>query len=96
MSVNVPTTVNIDTAVALYYSKTEITTRDICAIFGCCKTTGNLLKKQAREAQINEGVPSYNESAVNVETAFRAWGIDIKQLERAQKHPKLRLGGDLG
>ena len=41
MSVNVPTTVNIDTAVALYYSKTEITTRDICVIFGCCKTTGS-------------------------------------------------------
>lgn len=94
MSVNVPTTVNIDTAVALYYSKTEITTRDICAIFGCCKTTGNLLKKQARAAQINEGVPFYNARAVNVETAFRAWGLDIKRLERAQKHPKLRLGAE--
>ena len=94
MSVNVPTTVNIDTAVALYYSKTEITTRDICAIFGCCKTTGNLLNKQAREAQINDGVPFYNARAVNVETAFREWGLDIKRLERAQKHPKLRLGAE--
>lgn len=94
MNVNVPTSVNVDTAVTLYYSKTEITTRDICAIFGCCKTTANLLKKQAREAQINDGVPFYNARAVNVETAFRAWGLDIKRLERAQKRPKLRLGAE--
>lgn len=89
---NVPTTVNIDTAITLYYSKTEITTRDICAIFGCCKTTGNLLKKQAREVQDRDGTPLYNARAVSVETAFREWGLDIKRLERAQKHPKLRLG----
>lgn len=94
MSVNVPTTVNIDTAVTLYYSKTEITTRDICAIFGCCKTTANLLKRDARAVQINDCVPFYNARAVNVETAFRAWGLDIKRLERAQKHPKLRLGAE--
>lgn len=94
MSVNVPTTVNIDTAVTLYYAKTEITTRDICAIFGCCKTTANLLKKQAREVQDRDGTPFYNARAVNVETAFQAWGLDIKRLERAQKHPKLRLGAE--
>lgn len=94
MSTNVPTTVNIDTAVTLYYAKTEITTRDICAIFGCCKTTANLLKKQALEVQKKDGTPLYNARAVNVETAFRAWGLDIKRLERAQKHPKLRLGAD--
>ena len=89
---NVPPTVNIDSAVALYYAKTEITTRDICAIFGCCKTTANLLKKQAREVQDRDGTPLYNARAVNVETAFRAWGLDIKRLERAQNHPKIRLG----
>lgn len=94
MSMNVPTTVNVDTAVTLYYAKTEITTRDICAIFGCCKTTANLLKKKAREVQDRDGTPLYNARAVNVETAFRAWGLDIKRLERAQKHPNLRLGAE--
>ena len=89
---NVPTTVNIDTAVSLYYAKTELTTGDICAIFGCCKTTGNLLKKAARTEQDKANVPSYNARAVNTETAFRVWGLDIKRLERAQKYPRLRLG----
>lgn len=91
---NVPTNVNVDTAVALYYGKTEITTGDICAIFGCGKTTANLLKKTARAVQDREGTPSYNGRAVNVETAFRVWGLDVKRLERAQKYPRLRMGAE--
>lgn len=89
---NVPTNVNINTAVTLYYSKNELTTGDICAIFGCCKSTANLLKKAARAEQDKANVKSYNARAVNTEFAFRHWGLDVKRLERAQKCPKLRMG----
>lgn len=89
---NVPTTINIDTAVTLYYAQTELTTGNICSIFGCGKTTANGLKKMARKEQDKANVPSYNARAVNTETAYRAWGLDIKRLERAQKYPRLRMG----
>ncbi len=91
---NVPTDVKIDAAVTLYYTKTELTTSDICAIFDCSPTTARKLKKAAREAQVSEGTPFYNGRAVNTETAFRVWGLDIKRLERAQKHPKIRTGAE--
>lgn len=89
---NVPTTVNINTAVTLYYQKTELTSKDISAIFGCCKSTANMLKRSARAEQDKAQIPAYNSRAVNTEFAFKQWGLDIKRLERAQNHPKIRLG----
>ena len=91
---NVPTNVNIDAAVSLYYAKTELTTSDICAIFDCSETKGRQLKNAARTVQDKDGTPSYNARAVNTETAFRVWGLDIKRLERAQQHPKIRMGAE--
>lgn len=91
---NVPTDVQINTAVSLYYAKTELTTRDIMDIFDCSETTARNLKKAARTVQDTEGTPSYNARAVNTETAFRVWGLDIKRLERAQQHPKIRMGAE--
>lgn len=93
---NVPTTIDIDAAVTLYYGQHEITTSDIQMIFGCGKTKANELRKAARAEQDAAGVRSYNASAVNVEKAYETWGLDIRRLERAQKHPKLRLGGVSG
>lgn len=92
MTTNVPTTVNIDTAVTLYYSRTEIGTSDIQTIFGCGASKAQQLKRVAREAQDADNVPFYNAHAVNVEVAYKTWGLDVKRMERAQKHPKLRLG----
>lgn len=92
MTTNVPTTVNIDTAVTLYYSRTEIGTSDIQAIFDCGRTKATQLKRMAQAAQDADNIPAYNASAVNVERAYKTWGLDIKRMERAQKHPKLRLG----
>lgn len=90
--ISVPTNVNIDTAVTLYYSRTEIETKDIMEIFGCGATKANQLRRMARDAQTKAGKPFYNARAVNVEIAYGAWGLDVKRMERAQKHPKLRLG----
>lgn len=89
---NVPTNVNIDEAVTLYYARTEIETKDIQTIFGCSASKANHLKKMAREAQDADNIPYYNARAVNVESAYRTWGLDVKRMERAQRHPKLRMG----
>ena len=89
---DVPTTINIDNAVTLYHTRMELTTEDIRQIFGCGATKANQLRRMARAAQDRDNVPSYNAHAVNAESAFRAWGLDIKKLERAQKHPKIRVG----
>ena len=92
MSINVPTNVNIDAAVTLYYARTEIEAKDIQTIFGCGASKAQQLKRAALEAQDADHVPYFNAHAVNVEGAYKTWGLDIKRMERAQKHPKLRLG----
>ena len=89
---NVPIDVNIDAAVTLYYARHEIDTKDVMQIFNCGKSKAQQLKKAARGVQDFRGVASYNARAVNTEVAFEVWGLDIKRLERAQKHPKIRLG----
>lgn len=92
MSVNVPTNINTDAAVTLYYTRNELSTSDIMGIFDCSETTARGLKKAARAVQDQKQVPSYNARAVNVQVAYEVWGLDIKKLERAQNHPKIRLG----
>ena len=89
---DVPTTINIDAAVTLYYARMELTTKDIRQIFDCGATKANQLRRMARAAQDRDNVPSYNAHAVNAESAYKTWGLDIKKLERAQGHPKIRLG----
>lgn len=89
---NVPINIDINAAVTLYYSRHEITAKDIETIFKCGKTTAQGLKRMARDEQDKAQIPFYNAHAVNVENAYKVWGLDIKKLERAQNHPKIRLG----
>ena len=51
MSVNVPTNINTDAAVTLYYTCNELSTSDIMSIFDCSETTARKLKKAARAVQ---------------------------------------------
>lgn len=89
--VNVPSVKNPAAAVKLYYEQTEIGTEDILTIFGCSRSTATKLKARAREEMANGKIPSFNTTKVNVEAAFRAWGIDVKRLEKGLNRPVLRL-----
>ena len=81
-------TPNIETAVRLYYEKSELTSADIKLLFSCGTTTATRLKNQARLEMAKKGVLSWIPSSVNTKIAFETWGIDIADFERRLK--KLR------
>ena len=91
--VNVPRIANPALAVRLWYEQIEIATDDICDIFGCSKGTAAKLKHRAREQMDLDGVMSYNTRHVNVISAYKSWGIDVKRLENGLNRPKLRMTG---
>lgn len=81
-------TPNIETAVRLYYEKSELMSADIKLLFSCGATTATRLKNQARQEMAKKGVHSWIPSSVNTKVAFETWGIDIADFERRLK--KLR------
>lgn len=91
--VNVPKIADPALAVRLYYEQIEIGTPEICNVFGCCKATATKLKHRAREQMDLDGVMSYNTRNVNVISAYKSWGIDVKRLENGLNRPKLRMTG---
>ena len=88
--VRVPALKDIPNAIRIFYEKNELVNKDIRELFGCCSTTASRLKELAKE-KTDEGVPVWNALAVNTEYAYRAWGIEIGDLER--RYQKLRKYG---
>ena len=88
--VNVPQVKDHALALSLYYGQTEISAKDISAIFGVSPSTAQKLKARAREEMAANHTPSWNPRMVNTEDAYRSWGIDVSKMERATK--KLRFG----
>lgn len=80
--VNVPQVADLEIAVRLFYTRNELSTSDICNIFGCSTTTARRLKARGREQMQKDDVPTWNEQCVNTESAFRAWGLDINKIKR--------------
>lgn len=81
--VRVPAITSIETALRLYYSKTELHNCDIIELFGKI-STGLIvkLKNAARDVMNTEDIPNWNPVAVNTAAAYKAWGLDIVTLER--------------
>ena len=81
--VRVPSTVNIATAIRLYYEKNEISNADIKAIFGQMGSAKvAALKKLALEKMAENNVQLWDSRCVNTEAAYTAWGMSIADLER--------------
>lgn len=86
---------DITSAARMYYEKLELNTSDIQALFGCCKSKAEQLKKAAKEKVIEEeaerkAVLRIDRRNVPTKIAFSAWGIDIHELEdRIEKLAKL-------
>lgn len=84
---NRPNIPDIGKALLIYYGKMELATADIIELFGCCRTTATRMKKTAQAIQLEREIPFWDETKVNTECAFEAWGINIADLER--RHNKL-------
>lgn len=84
---------DIDTALRIYYSKTELTNSDIKELFGkIADSTVNRYKGAVLEKQIELGVRTSQLYTVDAETAYDVWGIDVVKLEkRREKLRKLGL-----
>ncbi len=88
IGVRIPQVADIRSAIELYWSKTEIGTNDICALFGVNRERAAKLKGVAREKMSERGTINYNSMCVNTEVAYESWGLQIGDLER--RYAKLR------
>ncbi len=81
--VRIPSITSIDTAVRLYYEKTELSNRDIKMLFGSnhSSTTIAKLKNLVRERVAAENIPCWNAQNVPTRTAYECWGLNINDLE---------------
>lgn len=83
----IPSITSIDTAVRLYYEKTELSNRDIKMLFGSnhSSTTIAKLKNLVRERVAAENIPVWNTQNVPTQIAYECWGLNIEDLEMRMK-----------
>ena len=89
---NIPQITDIDTAILIFYRYPEISTKEIIQLFNkCSKSTVSRLKKLAYRQMIEDEKYTLGMYKINTESAYRAWGIDVEDLEK--RRSKLnRLG----
>lgn len=84
--VRIPQVQDIENAVRIYYERIELSSADIESIFGkLAHSTVAKLKTVARAVSTEKGTPIWNARNVNTEDAFKAWGLDITDLEMREK-----------
>lgn len=82
---------DIETILRIYYSNPELGTAEIKELFGdIAPSTITKLRNEARAetARQEEKILTFGSYTVNTEMAFKAWHIDIEDLEK--RHQKLR------
>ena len=86
---NIPQIINIDNALRIYYSHSEIGNKEIVLLFGrLSSATTAKLKKLARTEMMNKNKNSYGMYKVNTCIAYDVWGIDVEDLERRRSKLK--------
>lgn len=91
--VTVPRVSSIRTAVEIYYTYNDLSTRDVMRLFDCSTTKARQLKKPVQALMHERGILQKTECCIDTETAFEAWGIDIVSLERKMaRAEKLGIG----
>lgn len=78
---------NIEAALELYYSQNELSNTNIKQIFGCSNSGVNKLKRKVWEKMAEENVRPlvFDSKNLNVEYAFRVWGLNVDELEKKYK-----------
>lgn len=88
--VRIPQIKSLETAIRIYYEKIELKNADIMELFGVSLSRAKLVKMKeiAKEIMDEENILSYDATAVNTDAAYRAWGLNIDDLERRLKKLK--------
>ena len=81
-------TPEVATAVRIYHTYPEIGTKEIEELFGGSCNTIAKLKKRAREEMQKNGIITCHYHNVNTKAAYRAWGLNIHDLEKQYKQLK--------
>lgn len=84
---------DIEYAVQLYNSKTEIGSKEIKRLFNIASdSAANRLKKEARKIMDEQGAECWSKNSVDTRCAYIAWHLDIDRLEKMYlKLKKLNL-----
>ena len=86
---HIPRITDIDTALKVYYSFSEIGNKEITALFGSLSSaTVSRLKRAVKDEMTKQDMLSYGANKVNTSVAYSVWGIDVADLEKRRK--KLR------
>ena len=79
-------------AVEVYYSCLELTNKEIRKLFNVTSESSVWkLKELARKEMAEQKAKTFNPRSVDTMCAFKAWGLDIDDLERRYKRLK-KLG----
>ena len=84
--VRIPQVKDIRLAVELYYSRLDLSNADIKDLFGnMSSTTVAKLKALAEKQRMDDGVAKWSANRVVTMCAYKAWGLDIEDLEKRVK-----------
>lgn len=92
--INIPQPLELETALEIYYSYSEIGNAEIRRLFGkLSNATIVKLKRLVHEKMAEMEKPIYNPTSVNTEVAYMVWGLDINKMEANYKK-LVRLRGN--
>ena len=84
--VRIPQLLDIRKAVELYYSRLDLSNADIKDLFGnMSSSTVAKLKALAEKQRMKDGVSKWSANRVVTMCAYKAWGLDIEDLEKRVK-----------
>lgn len=84
--VRIPQLVDVRRAVEIYYSRLDLSNADIKELFGkLSSSTIAKLRAKAEEQRREEGIAVWSSTRVNTVCAYKAWGLDITDLEKRVK-----------
>lgn len=87
---------DIREAVELYFTTTALGNAEIQRLFNCSTSKAKGLKDIAREQEVKDGVIQPSPNTVNTVSAYKAWGLDIRDLKkRLVEHQRLIKEGIL-
>lgn len=88
-NVRIPQVASLETAIRLFYERTELDNADIQRLFGkLSSATISRLKRKARDKMVENSTPVWDSRRVNTVQAFSAWGLSIDDLEHRYKKLK--------
>ncbi|MEA4831897.1 MAG: hypothetical protein VB118_04680 [Oscillospiraceae bacterium] len=89
MAVSIPQPKDLETAMRLYYSKSELNTADIKELFGkICNSKISAMKMLVKDKMREKDIASFSAHGVNTKLAYLMWGIDINDVEDRYKKLK--------